>query len=87
MRSTIEQQGQREPREKAAPKGCPVCAKPVPVGRTRPFIFCSHACRQKAWDLERQAGSLADRAVSAQKRAAEAQAAWAVVLARKQANR
>jgi endogenous inhibitor of DNA gyrase (YacG/DUF329 family) len=61
MKSTIEQQGQREPREKA--NGCPVCGKPVPVSRTRPFIFCSHRCRQRPHDLrkrvERRAQALA----------------------------
>jgi endogenous inhibitor of DNA gyrase (YacG/DUF329 family) len=61
MKSTTEQQGQLTSREK--PDGCPVCGKPVPVSRTRPFIFCSHRCRQRPHDLrkrvERRAKALA----------------------------
>ena len=55
---------------------CPFCAGPLPPSHTRPRTWCSHACRQAAWSLERRAIALAERA-------AAAQAAWAKVRARK----
>lgn len=55
-------------------KTCPVCTGPIPPSRTRPHVYCSHNCRQYAWNLERRA-----------KRAAEVLSAWETLLARKTA--
>jgi hypothetical protein len=44
----------------------PICEGPVPPSKTRPHVFCSHACRQQAVGLEQRAVSLAERAATAQ---------------------
>lgn len=36
-------------------KTCPVCSGALPPSRTRPRVYCSHNCRQYAWNLERRA--------------------------------
>jgi hypothetical protein len=45
---------------------CPICEEPLPPSRTRPHVYCSHACRQQAVGLEQRAVSLAERAALAQ---------------------
>jgi endogenous inhibitor of DNA gyrase (YacG/DUF329 family) len=45
---------------------CPVCGKPVPAGRTRPFVFCSHAHRQRPHDLRKRIARLAKALAAAQ---------------------
>jgi predicted nucleic acid-binding Zn ribbon protein len=30
-------------------KLCPICEEPVPPNRTRPHVYCSHACRTRAY--------------------------------------
>jgi hypothetical protein len=45
---------------------CPICEEPLPLSRTRPHVYCSHACRQQAVGLEQRAASLAERATVAQ---------------------
>jgi hypothetical protein len=47
-------------------RACPICEEPLPASRTRPHVYCSHACRQQAVGLEQRAVSLAERATVAQ---------------------
>jgi endogenous inhibitor of DNA gyrase (YacG/DUF329 family) len=47
-------------------RACPICEEPLPTSRTRPHVYCSHACRQQAVGLEQRAVSLAERAAVAQ---------------------
>lgn len=51
---------------------CPVCEGPIPPSKTKPRIYCSHNCRQYAWNLERRA-----------MHAAAVISAWEILLARK----
>jgi hypothetical protein len=50
---------------------CPLCAKPLSVRRTRPFVFCSHRCRQRAFDIRKRPERLAQRLANAQAAAEE----------------
>jgi hypothetical protein len=45
---------------------CPICEQPLPPSRTRPRVYCRHACRQRAVGLEKRAERLAEWATEAQ---------------------
>jgi predicted nucleic acid-binding Zn ribbon protein len=49
-----------------ADRVCPVCAKPLPARRTRPFVYCSHRCQQRAFDIRKRPDRLAQRLAVAQ---------------------
>jgi predicted nucleic acid-binding Zn ribbon protein len=40
---------------------CPVCEKPLPANRTRPFVYCSHNCSQRAYYARHRVRLLARR--------------------------
>ena len=40
---------------------CPICQKPLPRDKTRPFAYCSHACRTRAYYARHRVRLLARR--------------------------